>query len=110
MSLTGLALAGWVSLSTAPDPGPSLAPQSPPAELVTPGTIGFLATFAIAVALVLLVRDMNRRVRRINVRGARADEALRRSDTPVNPSREGEDVTERDGGDGAEPPRSGPIG
>lgn len=46
---------------------------TPPEELITPGTIGFLATFAVAVALFFLVRDMNRRVRRIQVRGERSD-------------------------------------
>ena len=35
---------------------------------VTPGVIGFLATFLVIVAVVLLVRDMVRRIRRIQYR------------------------------------------
>ena len=53
-------------------PVPTGQVEAPPEELVTPGTIGFLVTFAVAVALVFLVRDMNRRVQRIQVRGERA--------------------------------------
>jgi flagellar biosynthesis/type III secretory pathway M-ring protein FliF/YscJ len=37
---------------------------------VTPGIVGFLATFGVAVVVVLLVIDMVRRVRRVNLRQA----------------------------------------
>lgn len=37
---------------------------------VTPGIVGFLATFGVAVAVVLLIIDMVRRVRRVNLRQA----------------------------------------
>lgn len=60
-------------------PAPGEVVSTPPEELITPGTIGFLATFAVAVALFFLVRDMNRRVQRIQVRGERAD-GRRRAD------------------------------
>ena len=43
--------------------------QRPPDSEIGPGIVGFVATFAIAVALVLLVRDMNRRVQRLRYRG-----------------------------------------
>lgn len=35
---------------------------------VTPGVIGFIATFLVAAAIVLLVFDMNRRIRRTRYR------------------------------------------
>jgi hypothetical protein len=57
-----------------PSPEPGQVVDTPPPELITPGTVGFLVTFAVAVAFVFLVRDMARRVRRINVR---ADVRLR---------------------------------
>ncbi|WP_374946628.1 hypothetical protein [Agreia sp.] len=42
-------------------------PQFDP-DTVTPGFIGFLATFGVAVIVILLVIDMVRRVRRVNYR------------------------------------------
>lgn len=36
---------------------------------VTPGVVGFLATFLVAAAVVFIAIDMNRRVRRTNYRG-----------------------------------------
>ncbi|WP_336924136.1 hypothetical protein [Aquipuribacter sp. SD81] len=74
-----LAVTGWspadfvLAASVSPSPEPGVV--TPPADLVTPGTVGFLVTFLVAVALVLLVRDMNRRVRRIRVRGEREEQA-----------------------------------
>lgn len=35
---------------------------------VTPGTVGFIATFLLAVAVFFLIRDMARRVRRVRYR------------------------------------------
>jgi hypothetical protein len=55
-----------VRLGATPTPSPS--PSLPDASTVTPGLIGFLATFALAVATVLLVLDMVRRVRRLRYR------------------------------------------
>jgi hypothetical protein len=37
-------------------------------DLVTPGVIGFIATFAVMVVVVLLILDMVRRIRRVNYR------------------------------------------
>lgn len=54
-----------------PSPGAGQVVDTPPPELITPGTIGFLVTFLVAVAFVFLVRDMARRVRRIRVRAER---------------------------------------
>lgn len=72
-----LRLLSTLAPSPSPEPGVVL-PDTPPDELVTPGTIGFVVTFLVAVALVLLVRDMNRRVRRVRVRSDLADAQLRR--------------------------------
>ncbi|WP_211195862.1 hypothetical protein [Agromyces sp. H66] len=37
-------------------------------DLVTPGVVGFVATFLVIVAVVLLILDMVRRIRRVNYR------------------------------------------
>ncbi|MDN4638675.1 hypothetical protein QCD70_00310 [Agreia sp. PsM10] len=42
-------------------------PQFDP-DTVTPGFIGFIATFGVAAIVILLVIDMVRRVRRVNYR------------------------------------------
>jgi hypothetical protein len=59
--LLGIALA-------APTPSPGPAYDGDP-NLITPGVIGFAITFLIAVATVLLLLDMTRRVRRVRYRG-----------------------------------------
>lgn len=46
---------------------------------VSPGLIGFLATFALVVATVLLLIDMSRRVRRLRFRQRKAEAAARES-------------------------------
>lgn len=43
------------------------------ADMVTPGAIGFAITFAVAIATVLLVIDMTRRVRRVRYRAEIAE-------------------------------------
>lgn len=50
------------------DPTPSPSPSAVPDDLVTPGVIGFVITFLVAVAAVLLIIDMTRRVRRLRYR------------------------------------------
>lgn len=62
MSLTVAALT-WLADDTTPSPDPGFNPDT-----VTPGTIGFVITFFVAVAAVLLIVDMVRRIRRINLR------------------------------------------
>ncbi|SKA99518.1 hypothetical protein SAMN06295879_2825 [Agreia bicolorata] len=42
-------------------------PQFDP-DTVTPGFVGFIATFGVAAVVILLVIDMVRRVRRVNYR------------------------------------------
>jgi hypothetical protein len=48
-----------------PAPGENLDPNT-----VTPGVAGFIVTFLLAVAVILLVIDMVRRTRRISHRAA----------------------------------------
>lgn len=52
---------------TTPTPSPLPGFEGDP-NMVTPGVIGFVITFLVAAATVLLVIDMNRRVRRVRYR------------------------------------------
>lgn len=52
-----------------PEPTPSPFPEfTGDPNMVTPGVIGFVAIFLIALATVLLILDMTRRVRRVRYR------------------------------------------
>jgi hypothetical protein len=57
----------------------------PPIEvdpnLVTPGVVGFIATFVVAMGVLLLLLDMNRRMRRNRYRA----EIVERLDREANP-------------------------
>ncbi len=44
-------------------------------DVVTPGVVGFLTIFFIAVVTVLLIVDMTRRIRRARYRGEAAERA-----------------------------------
>jgi hypothetical protein len=56
-----------VLATAAPSPEPTLRPGLDPNQ-VSPGPWGFFITFALAVVLILLVRDMTRRIRRVRYR------------------------------------------
>jgi hypothetical protein len=56
-----------VGAAASPTPTPTSTPAVDP-DLVTPGVVGFLATAVIAIAVILLVWDMMRRIRRGRVR------------------------------------------
>ena len=63
-------------LTATPRPvGPSPSPSKPSFDpnAVTPGTEGFVVTFALVIVVVFLLRDFSRRVRRINLRGQEAE-------------------------------------
>lgn len=76
ISFTSLAHSAILWTAT-PSPEPSLYPEyDGDVNLVTPGVIGFAATLFIAVATLLIVADMNRRVRRVRYR-ALAQETIR---------------------------------
>lgn len=52
-----------VSATPSPSPSPAFDPTT-----VTPGWVGFVITFAVALLTVVLILDMNRRVRRVRYR------------------------------------------
>jgi hypothetical protein len=54
----------WLTAAT-PTPTPSSGPSD---DQVTPGYVGFIVTFLLAVVVVLLVIDMVRRIRRVRYR------------------------------------------
>lgn len=58
---------------TTPTPSPLPAFEGDP-NMVTPGVIGFVVTFLVAAATVLLVIDMTRRIRRVRYREEVRDE------------------------------------
>jgi hypothetical protein len=61
------ALAALVAATSLPTPVPVPGFDGDP-NVVTPGVIGFVLTLLVAVATVLLVLDMTRRVRRVRYR------------------------------------------
>ena len=75
-------------IRAAATPTPSPAPDYNP-DTVTPGLVGFGITFLIAVAVVLLILDMVRRIRRVRyrdeIRQLLDEEQLRRLDQEVDP-------------------------
>jgi len=64
----------WLLRFATPAPDETIDPN-----IVTPGVIGFIVTFGLAIAVVLLIIDMTRRIRRINYR-AQANERLDREE------------------------------
>lgn len=58
-----------LAATVTPTPGddPSLRPGLDPAD-VTPGLLGFLATLFLVIAVIFLIRDMTRRIRRLRYR------------------------------------------
>ena len=56
----------FVTLLLAATPSPT--PKTPNVDLVTPGVWGFIITFCIGVATIVLIWDMMRRVRRTRYR------------------------------------------
>lgn len=55
----------WTLVTVTPVP---LPPSQVDENLVTPGVIGFVITFALVIVTVLLILDMVRRVRRLRYR------------------------------------------
>lgn len=78
-----LRAAVWVTAAT---PSPTPAPGAPNDDQVTPGYVGFIVTFLLAVVVVLLIIDMVRRIRRVRYRAEIAEKL------------DAEQQTRRDGG------------
>lgn len=57
----------------AASPAPTEDVRYPDPSIVTPGTIGFLAVFALAVVTIFLIRDALRRVRRVRAKDQAVD-------------------------------------
>lgn len=57
----------------AASPAPTEDVRYPDPSIVTPGTIGFLAVFALAVVTIFLIRDALRRVRRVRAKDRAVD-------------------------------------
>ncbi|MBW9110835.1 hypothetical protein JNB63_12875 [Microbacterium trichothecenolyticum] len=89
------AIAGILPTATTPTPTPTPAVDP---NLVSPGVVGFLFTALIAIAVIFLVWDMMRRIRRGRVRAdiqeqldaeeqaARAVEATEVDDQGIDPA------------------------
>ena len=60
--------------ATVVQPTPTEDPDRPPDDLIGPGIAGFVAIFLLAAAVILLIRDMNRRVQRMRYRQSARDE------------------------------------
>lgn len=69
-ALVGIVSVALVHLGVLLAATPTPSPSATGADLstVSPGLTGFLATFAIVIATVLLILDMSRRVRRLRYR------------------------------------------
>lgn len=61
-----MSLAYWLAAAT-----PTPLPYDP--EMITPGWIGFVFIFAIALVTVFLILDMTRRIRRVRYRAEVAE-------------------------------------
>ena len=86
ISFTSLATSAILWTAT-PSPEPTLYPafEGDP-NSVTPGVIGFLATAFIAIVTVLIIVDMNRRVRRVRYRELAQDTIRAEQDAAASDS------------------------
>lgn len=66
--LTQLATIPIVFTANEPTPAPAPPAFEGDPNMVTPGVIGFFLTFVVMIAVVLLIIDMVRRIRRVNYR------------------------------------------
>lgn len=89
-------------LAAASTPSPTVS--SPPAELVTPGPIGFAVMAVLAIAVILLVLDMLRRVRRAKYRDE-INEELDLAEKQAQEATRDSDVDDQDIDPGDDPAR-----
>lgn len=96
-----------VFLATAePSPGEDLREGLDP-EMVTPGTLGFLATLFVVIAVIFLIRDMTKRIRRVRYR----EQVQMEADSQGDNDGEGDDDGQGDDdGEGTGGEAAGPSG
>ena len=70
-----LARIALLPLSATPSPSPSTATDGTPSQQAAPGLWAFAAFLFLAIALWLLMRNMNARLRRMSYRQKAAEEA-----------------------------------
>lgn len=75
----------WFVGAPTPTPTPTPGEFTGDENIITPGVIGFLVTFLIAVATVLLIIDMTRRVRRVRYRDQVREEIAAEREAAVTP-------------------------
>jgi len=88
--MTPLTFIVWLGIQADPSPAPTYPAYTGDPNLITPGVVGFIVTFAIAALTVLLLVDMTRRVRRVRYReeiNAQLD--AEEADRKVSPAPEG---------------------
>lgn len=94
----------------ASSPAPTPDGGTPDPDLVTPGTIGFLATLAIVILTIFLIRDALRRVRRVRARSGTDDAypiPLRRHVVPNQSKLSGPEAPEPESADSGSDDASG---
>lgn len=99
-ALTALTLPAAAGATPTPTPTLRVDP-----DLVTPGVVGFLATALLAVAVIFLILDMMRRIRRGRVRADIQEELDAEAEQDAQEAR-GAEATETDAADadaGGEP-------
>ncbi len=103
VSLSHGAFAGLVPAATDPAPSPSPTTiEIPPADQTSPGLLGFLVTFAVAIALIFLVRSF--------VRHLRVVESRSREQEGEDPGRSAPDTGDERTGGRDVPGESGELG
>ncbi|WP_253907909.1 hypothetical protein [Arthrobacter sp. H20] len=90
-------------MSPAPNQEDGLRPGLDPSQ-VTPGLLGFVATLLLVVAVIFLVRDMSRRIRRVRYQGMIDDAAASdNTKTPLDDSAPRERLNDSDTRPGSSP-------
>jgi hypothetical protein len=77
-----------------------------PSAMVSPGLWGFVAFFVLALALYLLMRNMNARMRRMSYR---SEELARQADEKSGNEKSGDEKSGKDGTTEAEPQDGDPA-
>ena len=112
--MTGATILGVVGtlLAKVPSPAPSATPTELDPYKVSPGLAGFLVTFGIALASIVLYLSLTKQLRRVNRRAAQqeAEDAARAAGSEPGWDAAGPDAAAPDGPGrpGSEPPGADP--